>query len=144
MNLNRPRAILVMIFLAGVVISLASVFVTYAKAVIASGDVVSLLLKMLEIYAIPFAIILGGIFARPSAPEPTPEESQRTSAFWVAACLAALWNCLILSRCLLFLHASFEPQSGDNVQMFNSYLDEISKGSSFLVAGALSYFFAKP
>ncbi len=144
MTLVRARAILVGIFVGGLVLELLSVMTAYSKSVISSADVTNLLVKVLEIYSVQFAVILGGIFARPSSPSnDSPREMAAPTPFWVAVSLAMLWNCLMAWRAVEFAVESFIPSAEDNVNYFVSYIDEMSRASSFLVAGALAYFFAK-
>jgi hypothetical protein len=57
--------------------------------------------------------------------------------------LAGIWNLLLFWRCISFGAAAFNPNSEDNIEHLSSYLQSISSASSFLVTGALAFFFAK-
>jgi hypothetical protein len=144
MTLMRARTLLVSIFLCCLVVECFCILIVYTKGAISSNDVTTLLVKMLEIYSVPLAVILGGIFARPA--KVTLEggiETAPSTAFWVSVAVAIVWNALLLWRGVGFSVAAFRLSIEDNVSFFSSYLDSISKASSFLVAGALAYFFSK-
>jgi hypothetical protein len=144
MTLVRARMLLVGIFLFGLILQCICILIVYSKAAITSDDVTTLLVKVLEIYSVPLAVILGGIFARPANAVPTgASEVTPSTAFWVAVGLALVWNALLLWRGAAFSVAAFRPSIEDNVNLFASYLDAISRASLFLVAGALAYFFSK-
>jgi len=144
MNVVRARILLVGIFLSGLVLQCICILTVYSKAAITSNDVTALLVKVLEIYSVPLAVILGGIFARPANPTATgASEGVSSAAFWVAVGLALVWNALLLWRGAAFSVAAFSPSIEDNVNLFASYLEAISRASLFLVAGALAYFFSK-
>jgi hypothetical protein len=144
MTLVRARILLVSIFLCGLILECICVLIVYSKGAITSSDVTTLLVKMLEIYSVPLAVILGGIFARPAKPTQVgASESAPSTAFWVSVGLALVWNALLLWRGIVFSVAAFRPSIEDNVNFFASYVEAISKASSFLVAGALAYFFSK-
>jgi hypothetical protein len=94
----------------------------------------SLVLKLLAIYSIHLSVILGGIFAQPSGPLEDPP----LSLAWTAIVLAVLWNILLMWRSL-----SFSMATKDSVGDLIKYLEGIASSSSFLVTGALAFFFTK-
>jgi hypothetical protein len=144
MPLVRARQLLVGIFLCCMILECVCILTVYSKAAITSDDVATLLVRVLEIYSVPLAVILGGIFARPPSPTQTGIiESAHPTAFWVAVALAVVWNALLLWRGAAFSVAAFRPSIEDNVTLFISYLEVVSKAGLFLVAGALAYFFSK-
>lgn len=144
MTLARARILLVSIFVGGLVLQSVCILIVYAKSAISSNDVTNLLVKMLGIYSVPLAVILGGIFARPAkSSQAGASEAAPSTAFFVSVGLALVWNALILWRGVSFSVAAFNPAIKDDVNLFTSYVDGISKASSFLVAGALAYFFSK-
>ena len=99
MTLVRARMLLVGIFLSGLILQSMCILAVYSKAAITSNDVTTLLVKVLEIYSVPLAVILGGIFARPANPTQTgASEAAPSTAFWVAVGLALVWNALLLWR----------------------------------------------
>ena len=144
MSLVRARTVLVSVFLGSLVLQVFCILIVYMKSTITSNDVTTLLVKMLEIYSVPLAVILGGIFARPAkASQEGVIETAPLTAFWLSVGLAAVWNLLLLWRGIGFSVAAFVPSIEDSVNSFSSYVDSISKASSFLVAGALAYFSSK-
>jgi hypothetical protein len=97
-------------------------------------DLQSLVLKLLAIYSVHLTVVLGGIFAQPSGhlKDPPP------SLAWTAICLALLWNALLVWRSLSF---SIAPR--DSAEDLIKYLEGMASSSSFLVTGALAFFFTR-
>ena len=59
-----------------------------------------------------------------------------------ALVLAILWNVLLLWRFAAFCYAAYHPAADDAADKLSAYVEQISKASSFLVDGALAFFFA--
>ena len=97
-------------------------------------DLQSLVLKLLGIYSVHFGVILGGIFAQPKRVGRSPS----APIAWAAIILAVLWNVLLVWR-----SASFSMAKVDSATEVVKYLDSTASASSFLVAGALAFYFAK-
>lgn len=89
--------------------------------------------QMLSVYAVHFAVILGGIFANKDADFPVPPPN----VGWAAIALSSLWNVLVLWRVVWF---AFD--SGDKIEFLREYLQTVPAESAFLVTGMLTYFFA--
>jgi hypothetical protein len=134
MSLARARAILVITFVAGLVLQLLVITLTYLKGEISTKDIGVLTAKLLGIYSVQMAVILGGIFGR----HKSSARVVSSMPFRIALILSLLWNLLLLWRSVAFYFAE-NDQASDLV----SYLDIVSTASSFLVVGALAYFFAK-
>jgi ascorbate-specific PTS system EIIC-type component UlaA len=134
MSITRARVALVTVFLVGFVSQVLAIAATYLKGEILSKELLALLVKILAVYSVPFAVILGSVFGESKG------GVRRASAFafWLAVILAAIWNLLLAWRTLTFSLAT-----EDSVPELSTYLETISSGGSFLVAGALAYFFAK-
>lgn len=79
------------------------------------------------------AVILGGIFGKRKPAGTTAPGLP----FRVALVLSALWNLLLLWRAVAFYFAS-----DDRAANLITYWDTVAAASSFLVAGALAYFFS--
>jgi len=94
----------------------------------------SLVLKLLAVYSVHLTVILGGIFAQPRGPLEDPP----SDIAWTAIALALMWNGLLIWRSL-----SFSVADQDSVVDLTKYLDNIASASSFLVTGALAFFFTK-
>jgi hypothetical protein len=142
MTNTRARAVLVSIFVGGLVIQAIAVIITYSKGAIAYEDLTNLLLKLLAIYSVHLGVIFGGIFAQQQDAQKKSQTAPKT-AFWLAVVLASIWNLLLLWRGISFGMAAFNPDSEDNVDRLSSYLQSISSASSFLVTGSLAFFFTK-
>ena len=140
MTTTRARVVLVGTFLVSLVIQVGVVVATYVEGAIASKDLTSLLLKLLAIYSVHLAVIFGGIFAQTQT---TNHVNVPTVSFWIATVVAAIWNLLLLWRSIAFGVAGFNVNIEDSVLSFATYLDDVSKASSFLVVGALAFFFTK-
>jgi hypothetical protein len=97
-------------------------------------DLQTLLLKLLAVYSVPLSVILGGIFGQSRKPLTNPSPA----VAWTAIVLAVLWNLLLVWRSISFTLASV-----DSVSDLVEYLDAIASAGTFLVAGALAFFFTK-
>lgn len=139
MTFGRTRNALVFTFVAGLVLAAAITCTAFAKETIASSDLASLLGTLLAIYAVHLGVILGAIFGNPKT------RATRTAGMAgpLAIVLAVLWNLLLLFRLALFAAAVFNPERNDNVEDVISYIQTVGTASSFLIAGTLSFFFAR-
>jgi hypothetical protein len=97
-------------------------------------DLRSLVFKLLAIYSVHISVILGGIFARPRGALERPP----ASLAWVAIVLATFWNLLFIWRSITFTLAT-----EDSVTEVIKYMDGAAAASSFLVTGALTFFFTR-
>jgi hypothetical protein len=133
MSPTRSRIGLVTVFLAGFVIQAAAIISTSLREQITSRETQDLLLKLLAAYSVHLGVILGGIFGQAK----TRTTRVSPAPFWLAFGLALLWNGLFVWRALAF---ALLPV--DSVKAFATYMESMAASSSFLVAGALAYFFA--
>jgi hypothetical protein len=140
MTYNRARGVLIAIFVIGLVAQVAAIALTYRAGAIASGDLLDLIKKLLAVYSVHLAVIFAGIFAQKQR-----ARSARVSGttFWLAAALALLWNLLLAWRTGVFAAAAYDPEGEDSVAQLSSYIEGVASASSFLVAGALAFFFTK-
>ena len=140
MSLSRARATMLAVFLAGFLAQAAMTILVFLKQAISSADLVNLLTESLSVYSVPMAVMLGGLFAsrkisgRISAKNHTP--------FLMALVLAVVWNALLVWRFATFVYAGFNTAVDDSADKVSAYVDQIAKVSSFLIAGALAYFFS--
>jgi hypothetical protein len=133
---------LIVIFLLGLTIQIALVILSYSESAIAYNDLVSLLTKLLAVYSIHLSVIFGGIFAQKRETRKRSKPIQLSkAAFGLALVLALIWNLLLLWRSIMFGMAVYDVNREDSVGQFLSYIETIASASSFLVAGALAYFF---
>lgn len=138
MTITRARVILAAVFLSGLLIQL--LLVSASSRAISGKDTETLIIKVLSIYSIQLAVILGSVFAEQAGRSNT---SFSVSSFWIALVLAAIWNVLLIGRTVVFARAAFNPTIDDSVNSIMSYLENISGASTFLVAGSLAFFFKK-
>jgi hypothetical protein len=140
MTVTQARAVLVTIFLVGWAVQVVAVILTYSEGAIAYGDLTSLLTKLLAVYSVHFGVIFGGIFAQQqdgnSARVPA-------TAFYLAVAASLIWNALLAWRSIMFSVAAYDPSKDDSSSQLMAYIETIASASSFLVVGALAFFFAK-
>jgi hypothetical protein len=134
MSTIRARALIVSTFIAGLFLQLFGLTLTYLRGEISAKDIGILTAKLLGIYSVQLAVILGGIFGQ----HKLPPRIASGLPFWIAFVLSVIWNLLLAWRTAAFYFAQ-NDQATDLV----SYLDIVSGASSFLVVGSLAYFFAK-
>ena len=133
-RLAVARFTLLGVFLACMAISIIVISMTYLRGAIYPRHLQQLILAVLGIYSIPLGTILGGIFGqRGDLDRPTSNP-----AFGVALAVAAGWNLLLLARVFIFGIAT-----QDSVEQFAAYLSTVAAASSFLVVGALTFFFTR-
>lgn len=132
MTMNRARLGLLGIFLTFLIAQITAFLLVGYK--MWPEDLESLILKLLTIYSVPLTVVLGGIFAQLGGHTKKPSPG----VVWTALILAGVWNGLLLWRSIAFSLASQDSASG-----LIKYLDAVSSGGSFLVAGALTFFFTK-
>jgi hypothetical protein len=135
---GQTRSVITVIFLAGLVGGLLVGFLAYAKATISNDDLTNVTLKLLAAYSVHLAVIFGGIFGAPKKKVADPAGT----AGIVAIGVSAVWTAVVLVRLLLFALAVLDAGRVDSVGAVTSYIDSVSSASTFLVAGALAYFFA--
>lgn len=129
---EKAQATLAVSFLFFLSIHFGMIILAYYRGAIYPNDVIKLLLQVLSLYSVPLGIILGGIFGKGL----TPKTGTPIMAYLLALILAILWNLILVWRSVTFGIAD-----QDSTIDLLSYLDSISSASTFLVAGALSYFF---
>jgi hypothetical protein len=133
-RLAAARFTLLAVFLAGLALGIAIIGTTYWRGAIYANHLQQLILAVLAIYSVPLATILGGIFGQ----RDDPDRPIASPAFAVALTVAAGWNLLLLARVMLFGLAG-----EDSVEDVIAYLDAVAAASSFLVVGALAFFFTR-
>lgn len=134
MTLLQAQLGLAGIFVICLSLQMAAVFYAGAKGKIKPNNQTKLLSKLLSVYAVHLAIIIGGIFSQQL------DQSQQISAaaFWFALALAVIWNLLLMLRFI-----SFTFSRDDSVTHLLTYITTIASASSFLVAAAIAFFFTK-
>ncbi len=134
MTLGKAQAILASLFLIFFAAIVVLVAVSFLKGEIYANSVGSVFVKVLTIYSVQLAVIAGGIFGRHTSQPGHPS----LPAFWTAFGLASTWNLLLMWR-----FAAFTFSAEDVIGSVITYLDSVAPASSFLVSGALAFFFAK-
>lgn len=134
MSHGQARFSLVIIFLSAFTVQAIALVTTYARGLTRSEELLTMLLKLLAVYSIHGGVIAGGVFGKSGA------KNVRALAVpaRVALILAALWNLLLVWR-----PVAFAMTVNDSPKDVIAYLDGVASASSFLVVGALAYFFSK-
>ena len=135
MKFSKARIILLCIFLLFLILQMIFIMGTFIKKEISSADALNAIIKIVGIYSVPFAIILVGIFSQKNLSEKqTPKH-----VFWIALSLAIIWNVILAFRSTIFFLA---PE--DDINELLTHLNRLGgQTTSWLIAGAFSYFFAK-
>jgi len=92
--------------------------------------------QLLTIYSVPLSVIIAGVFAKKH------DHAKLDAIFYTAFVLAILWNILLAWRTVALTLAALGIGE-DNWKPFSEYLESVSKASTFLISGMLSYYFAK-
>jgi len=131
MSMNRARLALLLIFVASLLLQAGAFFVVRPE--MWPNEFQALLLRLLAIYSIQLSVVLAGIFAQPSAVLAPPP----AGLTWAALLATSAWNLLLILRSTSFV------LSEDSVTDLMKDLETIASASSFLVAGAIAFFFGK-
>jgi len=131
-TMNRVRYGLMGMFFLGLIVQLVALF--HVRTAMWPEEFQAVLLRILGIYSAQLGLVLGGIFAQPKPRLSNPP----AGLAWVALGLVLFWNVLLGWRTIAF---SIAEQ--DSTSDLMKYLDSIAASSSFLVAGALAFFFGK-
>jgi hypothetical protein len=129
---STARISLAGVFVLSLAIQLGGVSVVHGT--MWPPDYQSVVLKLLYIYSIPLGVAVGGILAS-SKPKSIHVDG---GLMWISLGLVILWNSIFLIRTLVFC---FSAQ--DSAKDLIGFYDNISTGSSFLIAAVLAFFFSK-
>jgi len=139
MTITQGRNTLFAIFLAGLTTQVVAVILPYRAETIRDGEMLAVLTKLILVYSVHFGVMLGGVFAR----QQNTRGRVAAPAFVVAVVVTLAWNLLLAWRSIAFAAGAFNPLSEDSPDDLIAYLDSIADHSSFLVVGALAFFFAQ-
>lgn len=135
MNLKGLKNTLLFIFLSSLLIELILIIMIRQSKKVYPDSEMDLLVLVLQIYSIPFTVILAATFApghkKPQAPK------QGTTITIAAIAVSSIWNLLYI-----WLFANYLIYTDIDVSDLKSTLTSVSGYSSFLTAGVLSYFFS--
>jgi len=135
MNLNFGRISLLIIFLVFLAAQIILIYTVGLANRIFVDEQSALITQLLSIYSVHLAVILGGIFAVKGRGRP----SAAPFLIWSAIVLSLAWNGLLFAGTMSFMFSA-----AWKLHDIRNYLETVSRASSFLVAGALAYFFASP
>jgi hypothetical protein len=139
MSLRSAQLRIAATFLAGLLCNSAAVLITYARGSIFADDLRTMLERLLAVYSGPLAIVIAGFFGQEA-----PDQKPVTSNFWLAIVVSVIWNMFLLWGGIGLLASSLGSQPKESaIDDFLSYISTISSSATFLVSGALTYFFVK-
>ena len=95
-----------------------------------------LIVQLVTIYSIPLSVIIAGIFAK------RRRAAKLDGIFYASVVLAILWNSLFAWRTVELTLAAIGVGE-DKAKDFSEYIESVSKVSTFLISGLLTYYFAK-
>ena len=130
-TLNQSRVILIGIFLVALATQL---ILAGTDNKLGNEEFNKWLRLLLSVYSVHFGVMLGAIFSK----NETGSTKVSGFPFTLAICLAAGWNLLLVSYSWAF--ALSREKFSDFIETFTI----LSQDTSFLVAGALVYFFGRP
>jgi hypothetical protein len=139
MNIRRAQISIAAVFLLGLLCNSATVLIAYARGSIFADNLRAMLETLLAVYSGPLAIVIAGFFGQVGR-DMTPI----ASTFWFAIAVAVIWNLFLLWGGMDFLASSFGSEPKESaIEDFSSFISTISSSATFLVSGALTYFFVK-
>jgi hypothetical protein len=95
-----------------------------------------LIVQLITIYSVPLSVTIAGMFAKKR------RAAKLDGIFYASLVLAILWNGLFAWRtCELALAAIGVGE--DKAKDFSDYMESVSKVTTFLISGLLTYYFAK-
>jgi hypothetical protein len=133
MTFARARTILVLIFIFFFTFNNLLIVIPFVKNSYGSESLINIMTRILVVYSVHVAVILGGIFGQKNS----PRDLTSKDSFWIAFIVALLWNILLTWRCIVFTFIETDTTDEDLIK----YIDTVAPASSFFVSGALTYFF---
>lgn len=133
-TLRNAQTTLAALFVGGLVLNVFAAIAAFSRGVIYDDNVPGLIGHILMAYSGPLGIIFGAYFAERKRDLPL----MHATGFAMALVVSTMWNALLLWRSAVFAFAA-----EDSVERFSAYLADVSTGSMFLVAGALTFFFVR-
>ncbi len=131
-----PQLRLLSIFLFFFALQAVLLVVCQVSNGIGSEKLKELAVQLITIYSVPLSAIVGGIFAKKGLP------ANLNGVFYASVALVIVWNALFAWRtCELTLAALRVLE--DRAKDFADYMESVSKASTFLISGLLTYYFAK-
>jgi hypothetical protein len=123
------------VFVAFFVISFFTLVVFNVRSdpsVIDNEDMVDLYAKVVSLYFIHLSIIITGFFGQ----EKLKKGRSLQNVFWAALSLSIVWNIMFFWRLVYYCAVAT-----DDIPSIESYISKVTMPTSFLVTGALAYFF---
>jgi hypothetical protein len=134
MNVRHAQITLVALFMISLLLHLGCFGYSYISDAIYADDLQTLAVRILAVYSVPLGIMVGGIFGGSAK----PADKAAGSTLWTAVALSLLWNVLLVFRSI-----SFALSEQDSIASLLDYVDAVAGVATFLIGGALTYFFAK-
>lgn len=129
MNFQKAKLSIIAIFLVFLTINIIICFII--KETVWPDKFNKLLIIVLQAYSVHAAVIFASSFKNNDDQQIVPK-----STFFLAASLSVIWNLILCIRMLFFVCSQ-----DDQIQQLFTFLQDVSAGSSFLLAGMLAFFF---
>jgi surface polysaccharide O-acyltransferase-like enzyme len=136
MKRYRAELWLLAIFLIFFVLQTALLVVCQLLNGVGADKLKDLVVQLITIYSVPLSVIIAGTFAK------RRRAAKLDGIFYASVVLAVLWNSLFAWRTVELTLAAIGVGE-DRVKYFSEYLESVSKVSTFLISGLLTYYFAK-
>jgi hypothetical protein len=138
MTLVRARITILVVFLASLLIQYFAVVSAFLKSRIYSDELSDLTWALIQVYSIPLAIVIGGIFSAFSARNNSATKITRRHHFWIAFVLVLIWNLFLIWR-----STAFGFLGVGTVTDLARHINQVSTYYSWLLAGCLAFYFSK-
>lgn len=133
MTFAQARTRLTYIFIFFFAFNNLLIVIPFVKNSYGSESLINIMTRILVVYSVHVAVIVGGVFGQ----KDSRRDLTSKNSFWIALIMALLWNVLLSFRLIVFTFIETDTTDEDLIK----YIDTIAPASSFLVSGALTYFF---
>ena len=137
MTLLKARLTLFVVFLSGFFLQYGAIVHAFLKRRIYSDELSDLTLILIQVYSVPLAIVIGGIFSGLTHSSSSAKATRRYY-FAIAFLLVLAWNFLLIWR-----STAFGLLGGGTVTDLADHLKQVSAYGSWLLAGCLAFYFSK-
>jgi Zn-dependent protease with chaperone function len=137
MTLVKARVTLFVVFLAGFFLQYGVIVYAFLKKRIYSDELSDLTFILIQVYSVPLAIVIGGIFSGLTRSGSSAKSTPRYY-FVIAFLLVLAWNLLLIWR-----STAFGLLAAGTVTDIADHLKQVSAYGSWLLAGCLAFYFSK-
>jgi len=136
MSVRTAQAVLFLCLLLALAVTVFALWQGYSRREYFAEDLQTLIAQVLAQFSGPLSVVAGSFFALRGVSRRTPVAH---ASFWLALACVTLWSVLIAGRA-----AAFIAYSNEAPVVMTNWLTQVVTAASFLLTGALTYFFASP